>query len=152
MGSASDDDAYFLGRLPYIAARGGCDRKRVACLLVDPETGDILGRGRNTSLFGLPTCDQVGHLLRDNHCRRSLHAEVAALADARLSGDRLVGATAYLTVNPCYNCFNMLVLFGVERIVFAEAYPGEGLDDVFQAVRDLRAAGYPIELVGPGAP
>ena len=38
------------------------------------------------------------------------------------NGFNLGGATAYVSYSPCFNCAKMLVLFGIKRIVFREAY------------------------------
>jgi dCMP deaminase len=51
-----------------------------------------------------------------------VHSEINAIAQAAKHGTRIDGATAYVTLSPCYNCFKALVNAGVTRIVFDEAY------------------------------
>ena len=52
-----------------------------------------------------------------------IHAEMNAIKKAsQNNGFNLDGATAYVSYSPCFNCAKMLVLFGIKRIVFREAY------------------------------
>jgi diaminohydroxyphosphoribosylaminopyrimidine deaminase/5-amino-6-(5-phosphoribosylamino)uracil reductase len=118
------------------AALGGRGRGRTApnpcvgCLIV--KDGRLLGRGW-TQPGGRP------------------HAEAMALAEA---GDAALGATAYVTLEPCAEpgrgpaCADALIEAGVSRVVAALVDPhplvdGKGFDR-------LRAAGIEVE-VGPGA-
>ena len=75
--------------------------------------GEIVGRGHNASLaLSDPTA----------------HAEVLALreAGARLGNYRLVGATLYVTVEPCLMCVGALVHARVHRVVYGAAEPKTG--------------------------
>jgi tRNA(adenine34) deaminase len=57
------------------------------------------------------------------------HAEIVALrkAAARLGSSRLLGATMYVTLEPCAMCAGALVLAKVKRLVFAAADPKTGM-------------------------
>jgi len=83
------------------------------------------------------------------------HAEVMALRDARAKGHSLVGATAFVTLEPCSHhgrtppCCDALVEAGVAKVVVATEDPnplvaGRGL-------ARLRAAGIEVELLPPGS-
>lgn len=63
-----------------------------------------------------------GHLLRDGHCVRTLHAEENALLQCALDGVSPKGATVYTTAGPCYDCAKRLVRAGVVRVVYGEPY------------------------------
>lgn len=103
-----------------VATRSTCDRKHVGAVLVRDRS--ILATGYNGSLRGLKHCDEVGHLMEDGHCVRTVHAEANAVVQAAKNGVRIDGATAYVTASPCWNCFRLLVNAGVVRIVFGEFY------------------------------
>ena len=59
----------------------------------------------------------------NGHCQRATHAEANAIVQGALHGVSLAGATAYCTHEPCVNCSKLLISAGVERIVYAQAYP-----------------------------
>jgi len=130
-------DDYFVQIAFTVAQRSTCDRAHVGCVLVRDRR--ILTTGYNGAPAGLPHCDDVGHLIVDGHCVRTLHAEQNALIQAALHGVGTEGATAYVTHQPCLTCAKMLINAGVRRVVYAGNYP----DDYSR--RFLDAAG--VELV-----
>jgi diaminohydroxyphosphoribosylaminopyrimidine deaminase / 5-amino-6-(5-phosphoribosylamino)uracil reductase len=97
----------------------------VGCVIVGPD-GAVVGEGYHARAGGP-------------------HAEVIALRDA---GGRALGATAFVTLEPCRHtgrtppCTQALIEAGVSRVVFAVADPdpvaGHGAED-------LRAAGVVVE-------
>lgn len=113
-------DQYFMNIAREVATRATCDRKHVGAVLVRDRS--ILATGYNGSLRGLPHCSEVGHLMEEGHCVRTVHAEANAVVQAAKNGVRIDGATAYVTASPCWNCFRLLVNAGVQRIVFGEFY------------------------------
>lgn len=115
-----DWDSYFMSIATATATRATCDRKHVGCLIVRDK--QILSTGYNGSVRGLPHCDDIGHLMEEGHCVRTVHAEANAIAQAARSGAGVDGATAYVTAAPCWNCFRLLINAGIKRIVFGEAY------------------------------
>ncbi|MEH6813912.1 MAG: tRNA adenosine(34) deaminase TadA [Motiliproteus sp.] len=56
------------------------------------------------------------------------HAEIVALRDAasRISNYRLVGATLYVTIEPCSMCAGALVHSRIQRLVFGATEPKAG--------------------------
>ncbi len=106
-------------RVAYLAAtRATCDRKHVGALIVDPYHR-IVSTGYNGAPSGMPSCDEVGHELSDNHCVRSLHAESNAIDFA---GRLAMGCTFYVTVTPCYDCAKRIVNAGIAHVVWDEFY------------------------------
>ncbi len=99
---------------------------RVGCLIVD-EQGHVVGEGWHAGA-GTP------------------HAEVVAL---RQAGDRALGATAVVTLEPCRHhgrtgpCSRALIDAGIARVVFAQADPTERAGG---GAQDLRAG--QIEVLG----
>jgi dCMP deaminase len=71
----------------------------------------------------------------DGHCVRTIHAEVNAVAQAAKRGVPTDGCTAYLTHDPCWNCFKVLVAAGVDRIVSAKMY--KDTEEVFKCCLKL---------------
>lgn len=113
-------DEYFIGLATVAATRATCDRKHVGCVIVRDR--NVLATGYNGSIAGLDDCDVKGHLIENNHCVRTVHAEMNAVAQAAKNGQRIDGSTAYVTAFPCWNCCKVLLNAGIIRIVFDEAY------------------------------
>ena len=103
-----------------MAERSTCDRAHVGAVLVRDKR--ILTTGFNGSPAGLPHCDDVGHLLVDGHCVRTIHAETNAIIQAALHGVSTKGATCYVTHFPCINCTKILINAGITRIVYLNDY------------------------------
>ena len=107
---------------------------RVGCLLAST-SGEILGQG-HTQQAGGP------------------HAEIMALRDATAQGHSVVGATAYVTLEPCSHhgrtgpCCDALIAAGIKKVVASIADPNPLVAG--QGFARLRAAGIEVE-VGPGA-
>ncbi len=103
---------------------------RVGCVLATAD-GRVIGRGHT---------QQAG----------AAHAEMMALLDAAARGERTLGATAYVTLEPCSHhgrtppCCDALVAAGLARVVVAVGDPnplvaGDG-------IARLRAAGTTVEV------
>jgi dCMP deaminase len=113
-------DEYFMAIAREVATRSTCDRKHVGAVIVRDKM--ILATGYNGSIRGLPHCDEVGHLLEDGHCVRTVHAEANALVQAARNGVRVEAADIYVTASPCFGCFKLVANAGICRIVFGEFY------------------------------
>jgi dCMP deaminase len=116
-------DLYFMNIAREVATRATCDRKHVGAVIVREKM--ILATGYNGSLRGLEHCDDVGHLMQDGHCVRTVHAEANAIVQAARHGVRSEGAGIYVTASPCFACFKLIANAGIERIVFGEFYRDE---------------------------
>ena len=107
---------------------------RVGCVLADPD-GRVIGAGRTQQAGGA-------------------HAEVMALKDAQENGFATLGATAYVTLEPCSHqgrtgpCCDALVAAGIARVVASIADPNPLVGG--RGFERLRAAGISVE-VGCGA-
>jgi dCMP deaminase len=113
-------DIYFLKIAHQVATRATCDRKHVGCVITKHRA--ILATGYNGSIRGMAHCDDAGHMMRDSHCVRTLHAEANALVQAARNGVRVEGATLYSTAFPCWECFKLVTNSGVREIVYDEPY------------------------------
>lgn len=107
---------------------------RVGCVLIGAD-GQLIGQG-HTQAVGGP------------------HAEVMALRDAQARGQSTLGATAYVTLEPCAHhgrtgpCCDALIAAGVAHVVASLQDPNPKVSG--QGLARLRTAGIPVTL-GPGA-
>ena len=115
-----DWDSYFMKIAYAVSERSTCDRAFVGAVLVRDKR--ILTTGFNGSPAGQDHCEEVGHLMVEGHCVRTIHAETNAIIQAALHGVSTRGATCYVTHFPCINCTKALINAGVERIVYSVAY------------------------------
>ncbi|WP_407890879.1 deoxycytidylate deaminase [Lacticaseibacillus sp. N501-2] len=113
-------DHYFMKLALNVAERSTCERATVGAVLVKDHR--IIATGYNGSISGDPHCDEAGHLMRDGHCIRTLHAEMNAILQCALNGVSTKGATVYVTFFPCLNCTKALIQSGVSKIYYANDY------------------------------
>lgn len=113
-------DEYFLWMAKVASSRATCSRKHVGAVLVRGRV--ILCTGYNGSIIGAPHCDEVGHLMEDGHCCRTVHAECNAVAQAAREGIKTDGSTCYTTASPCFQCLKLLANAGVTKVIYAEEY------------------------------
>ena len=121
-------DQYFMNIAKEVANRSTCDRKHVGAVIVRDKT--ILSTGYNGSIRGMPHCDDVGHLMEDNHCVATIHAESNAVLQAAKNGVRIEGSELFITASPCWSCFKMLANTGIKKIFYGEFYRDERSFDV----------------------
>ncbi|MFX1515920.1 MAG: cytidine/deoxycytidylate deaminase family protein [Promethearchaeota archaeon] len=121
---------YFMKIAHQVATRSTCDRKHIGAVIVRDKT--ILSTGYNGSIRKLPHCDEVGHLMEDEHCVRTVHAEANAIAQAARNGINVNQAEIYITASPCWTCFKLLANSGIIKVVFGEFYRDER---IFEAAK-----------------
>ncbi len=125
-------DSYFMEIAEVVASRATCDRKHVGAVIVRGRT--ILSTGYNGSIRGLPHCSEVGHMIEDGHCVRTIHAEINAIIQAAKNGVCIDGGTIYTTASPCWPCFKAIANAGIHSIVYREFYRDERIFEVAQAL------------------
>ena len=109
---------------------------RVGCLIVSP-FNETLGEG-HTQRAGGP------------------HAEITALRDAEARGNSVIGATAYVTLEPCSHhgrtgpCCDALIAAGIKKVVATNTDPNPLVAG--QGFAKLRAAGVEVEVLPPEDP
>jgi len=113
-------DSYFMKIAEDVALRSTCDRAMVGAVLVREK--HIIATGYNGSPAGLEHCDDIGHLMVDGHCVRTVHAEVNAIIQAAVFGQATKDADCYVTHFPCLNCTKMLINARISRLVYANSY------------------------------
>ena len=125
-------DRYFMNIAESVATRSTCARKHVGAVIVRDRC--ILATGYNGSIRGLPHCDDVGHMMEEGHCVRTVHAEANAIVQAARNGARIEGAHIYVTASPCWSCFRLIANAGLARIVFGEFYRDPRVFELSQAL------------------
>lgn len=115
-----DWDQYFLKLAMLASERATCPRMHCGCVLV--KNKNVISTGYNGSIPGDAHCEDVGCLVIDNHCVRTVHAEMNALVQAAKRGHAVEGATAYVTNMPCTTCAKALITAGVKRVVVFSDY------------------------------
>jgi len=140
-----DWDEYFLILAKHASVRATCQRAKHGCVLTRHNT--VVSIGYNGAPPGVPHCIDDGCIIIGGHCERCNHAEVNAICQAAKEGHFTIGATAYITGEPCLECLRTLICAGIVRIVYAKGghYPfpkdEEDLRQLF-----IRESG--IEIVG----
>lgn len=140
-----DWDNYYLQIARAASWRGTCTRLQVGAVVVDKDKR-VVSLGYNGAPSGQPQCDEVGCLLVNGHCGRSLHAEPNALAAAERS--RTTGATIYIYgTSPCYPDALLILAFKISRVVWCSAAGGiyEGTVYDPKALEFLETAGVSVE-------
>jgi dCMP deaminase len=94
----------------------------------------ILATGYNGSISGMPHCDDVGHMMENNHCVATIHAEANAVLQAARHGTAIEGSDIYITASPCWNCFKLLANAGIKRIFYGEFYRDHRIHDVAEQI------------------
>jgi dCMP deaminase len=131
----------FLDLAEVWAKRSTCNRLNTGCVLVSDDN-QLITSGYNGSPRGLPHCDDVGHLMIDGHCVRTIHGEHNAVLQAARTGVSIHGATAYVLHRPCLRCTLMLVQAGIKKIVYR--YPYEVHNDIDYVAEVTMQAGVEI--------
>lgn len=106
------DDNYWMGLAIREAKKAGA-RGEVPIGAVVVRDGQVLGRGYN---------------LREKSLDPTSHAEMTAIRKAAKKAEnwRLLGATLYVTLEPCPMCMGAIILARLERVVFGCHDPKAG--------------------------
>ncbi len=113
-------DDYFLKVAMLVSERATCPRMHCGCVLVKDK--QILSTGYNGSIPGDDHCEDAGCIVVDNHCVRTIHAEMNAILQCSQHGISTMGATAYVTNMPCTNCSKALITAGIKEVVIFSDY------------------------------
>ena len=113
-------DQYFMSQTVLLSMRSTCQRLKVGATMVRDRR--IIASGYNGSVSGEVHCTQVGCLMEDGHCIRTLHAEMNALLQCAKFGVPTEGAEIYVTHFPCLLCTKMLIQAGIKKIHYLHDY------------------------------
>lgn len=113
-------DVLYLRIADELAMRGTCSRLQVGAVITK-ETR-IVGTGYNGACSSEPHCVDVGCELENDHCVRSVHAEVNAIINAARLGNSTEGGTLYLTHASCFACAKLVLNSGIRRVLYQREY------------------------------
>lgn len=99
-----------------LSLRSTCSRMSVGCVVVSTDNSTVLGLGYN----GGPKGGNNACLSDEPGKCGHLHAEINALLKANYRD--AAARKAYITLSPCLNCAIALVNFGVEEVIYRDAY------------------------------
>jgi len=109
------------------ALKATCPRASVGCVLISTfrtsEKGShFISGGYNGAPENMDTCKSSECILEGGHCIRAVHAEIRAITYAVKRGIRIDGAEAFITLLPCVQCMQALLLSGVRVIHYDKSY------------------------------
>lgn len=137
-----DWDIYYAMMAQIASLRGSCVRLQVGAVVVS-KYNSTLATGYNGASRGAAQCDEIGCLMIDGHCRRSLHAEPNALAHTSYA--EALGGTIYIYgASPCYPDALLIISHGLSRVVWVaeENIPYDPL-----AVEHLQKSGVEVTFL-----
>lgn len=114
-------DEYFMNMAKLVSTRATCESRAVGAVIVRDKR--VLSTGYNGSPAALPHCTEIGCLIQDGRCVRTIHAEQNAILQAAMHGVSTMGATIYTTHRPCDICARLISGAGIVRIVYAGGTP-----------------------------
>lgn len=111
---------YFMSQSHLLALRSTCTRLAVGATIVRDKR--IIAGGYNGSIAGGVHCSDEGCYVIDNHCVRTIHAEMNALLQCAKFGVPTEGAEIYVTHFPCLQCCKALIQSGIKSVYYAVDY------------------------------
>lgn len=111
---------FFMAQSHLLALRSTCTRLAVGATIVR-EKRTIAG-GYNGSISGDEHCIEQGCYVIDNHCVRTVHAEMNALLQCAKYGTPANGADLYVTHFPCLPCTKTIIQAGIKNVYYAKDY------------------------------
>lgn len=113
-------DQYFMAQSFLLSLRSTCNRLSVGATIVRDKR--IIAGGYNGSIAGGDHCLDVGCYVIDNHCVRTIHAEMNALLQCAKFGVPTEGAEIYVTHFPCLQCTKAIIQAGIKTLYYAKDY------------------------------
>jgi len=113
-------DQYFMAQSHLLALRSTCTRLTVGATIVRDKR--IIAGGYNGSIAGGDHCIDKGCYVIDNHCVRTIHAEMNALLQCAKFGVPTADAEIYVTHFPCLQCCKAIIQAGIKTVYYAEDY------------------------------
>lgn len=116
-------DQYFMAQSALLALRSTCSRLSVGATIVRDKR--VIAGGYNGSVSGDVHCIDDGCFVVDNHCVRTIHAEMNAILQCAKFGIATDGAEIYVTHFPCLQCTKMILQAGIKTIHYWNDYKND---------------------------
>ena len=133
-------DEYFMTQSHLLALRSTCTRLAVGATIVRDKR--IIAGGYNGSIAGGVHCIDEGCYVIDNHCVRTIHAEMNALLQCAKFGVPTSDAEIYVTHFPCLQCCKAIIQAGIKVVYYALDYKNHPY-----AIQLFEQAGVKVEQV-----
>ena len=133
-------DQYFMAQSLLLSSRSTCTRLAVGATIVRDKR--IIAGGYNGSIAGGDHCVDKGCYVIDNHCVRTIHAEMNAILQCAKFGVPTEGAEIYVTHFPCLQCTKAIIQAGIRAIYYKDDYKNHPF-----ALELLEKAGVKVEKV-----
>lgn len=135
-------DQYFMGQSLLLSLRSTCTRLAVGATIVRDKR--IIAGGYNGSVSGDVHCIDEGCYLVDNHCVRTIHAEMNAILQCAKFGVETDEAEIYVTHFPCLQCTKMILQAGIKKIHYLQDYRND--DYAIRLIKDAGASVHQVKL------
>jgi dCMP deaminase len=113
-------DQYYMAQSHLLALRSTCERLAVGATIVRDKR--IIAGGYNGAISGGTHCIDEGCYVIDNHCVRTIHAEMNAIIQCAKFGVPTAGAEIYVTHFPCLQCCKGIIQSGIKTVYYAVDY------------------------------
>jgi dCMP deaminase len=113
-------DQYYMAQSHLLALRSTCTRLAVGATIVRDKR--IIAGGYNGAISGGTHCIDEGCYVIDNHCVRTIHAEMNAIIQCAKFGVPTEGAEIYVTHFPCLQCCKGIIQSGIKAVYYAVDY------------------------------
>lgn len=114
------DKEYYLKLLESLAEKSTCNRAKISAVILKDRI--IVSTGYNGSPRKKQECDDYGHLMINNHCIRTVHAEENAIINAARIGISIQDCIMISLYKPCYNCMKRLINSGIRTCFYFKEY------------------------------
>ncbi|MDF2607117.1 MAG: ComE operon protein 2 [Bacillales bacterium] len=111
---------YFMTQSKLLAKRSTCTRLAVGATIVRDKR--IIAGGYNGSIKGSEHCIDEGCYVVDNHCIRTIHAEMNAIIQCSKFGVSTDNAEIYVTHFPCIQCTKSIIQAGIKKVYYEIDY------------------------------
>lgn len=133
-------DQYFMAQSVLLSLRSTCSRLAVGATIV--RDSRIIAGGYNGSVSGDSHCIDEGCYVVNNHCVRTIHAEMNAILQCAKFGVPTEGAEIYVTHFPCLQCTKMILQAGISKIHYLTDYRNDEY-----ALKLIEQAGVTVDKV-----
>lgn len=114
---------YFMAQSHLLSYRSTCTRLTVGATIVRDKR--IIAGGYNGSIAGGVHCIDEGCYVVDNHCVRTIHAEMNAILQCAKFGVATENADIYVTHFPCLQCCKAIIQAGIKTVYYAADYKND---------------------------
>ena len=133
-------EQFFMAQSSLLAVRSTCTRLAVGAVIV--RDNRIIAGGYNGSVSGGDHCIDHGCYVVDNHCIRTIHAEMNALLQCGKYGIPAADSTLYVTHFPCLQCSKAIIQAGISKVYYGTDYKNNEY-----AIELFKHAGIDVEQI-----